>query len=121
MADAQVRHIDLQFTDVVGGVKTVTIPASQLSEAIAHGTWFDGSSVDSSARTAESDMYLVPDPSTFQLLPWADESTARLICWATTPDGEPVTLGEGMTPLLHASRLGAAMGFCQCRAPHMLV
>src|SRR6202162_5332647 len=26
------------------------------------------------------------------------------------PDGEPVTLGEGMTPLLHASRLGAAMG-----------
>ena len=67
----QVRHIDLQFTDVIGGVKTVTIPASQLGEAIAHGTWFDGSSVDSFARTAESDMYLIPDPSTFQLLPWA--------------------------------------------------
>ena len=66
--EAQVRHIDLQFTDVVGGVKTVTIPASQLGEAIEHGTWFDGSSVDSFARTAESDMYLVPDPSTFQLL-----------------------------------------------------
>ena len=59
--EAHVRHIDLQFTDVIGGVKTVTIPASQLSEAIAHGTWFDGSSVDSFARTAESDMYLVPD------------------------------------------------------------
>ncbi len=43
---AQVRAIDLQFTDVVGGVKTVTIPASQLSEAIEHGTWFDGSSVE---------------------------------------------------------------------------
>ena len=86
--EAQVRHIDLQFTDVVGGVKTVTIPASQLREAISHGTWFDGSSVDSFARTAESDMYLVPDPSTFQLLPWGDERTARLICWATTPDGE---------------------------------
>ena len=89
------RHIDLQFTDVIGGVKTVTIPASQLGDAIAHGTWFDGSSVDSFARTAESDMYLIPDPSTFQLLPWGDERTARLICWATTPDGEPTKATRG--------------------------
>src|SRR5579884_3874761 len=86
---AHARHVDLQFTDVVGGVKTVTIPAGQLQDAVEHGTWFDGSSVESFARTAESDMYLVPDPDTFQLLPWAAEPTARLICWACTPDGEP--------------------------------
>lgn len=86
---AHVRHVDLQFTDVMGAVKTVTIPASQLAAAMEHGTWFDGSSVESFARTAESDMYLVPDPGTFQILPWSREPTARLICWATTPEGEP--------------------------------
>ena len=49
----QVRHIDLQYTDVIGGVKTVTIPASQLGQAINHGTWFDGSSVEEKRRVAE--------------------------------------------------------------------
>jgi glutamine synthetase len=106
----QVRHVDLQYTDVIGGVKTVTIPASQLGPAIAHGTWFDGSSVDSFARTAESDMYLVPDPSTFQVLPWGQERTARLICWATTPDGEPFA-GDPRGVLRRAVEDAARLGF----------
>ena len=105
-----IQHIDLQFTDVLGGVKTVTIPASQIGEALAHGTWFDGSSVDSFARTAESDMYLIPDPSTFQVLPWAQERTARLICWATTPDGEPYP-GDPRGVLRRAIEDAAAAGF----------
>jgi glutamine synthetase len=105
-----VRHIDLQYTDVIGGVKTVTIPASQLGQAINHGTWFDGSSVDSFARTAESDMYLVPDASTFQVLPWGQERTARLICWATTPDGEPYA-GDPRGVLRRAVEEAARLGF----------
>ena len=64
---AGTRYIDLQFTDVMGAVKTVTIPADQLPDTIEHGTWFDGSSVESFARTAESDMYLVPDLETFRV------------------------------------------------------
>jgi glutamine synthetase len=106
---ARVRHVDLQFTDVMGSVKTVTIPASQLGDAMEHGTWFDGSSVESFARTAESDMYLVPDPATFQQLPWPAEPTARLICWATTPDGEPYPgdpRGALRRAIEHAARLG---------------
>jgi glutamine synthetase len=105
-----VRHVDLQYTDVIGGVKTVTIPASQLGQAINHGTWFDGSSVDSFARTAESDMYLVPDASTFQVLPWGQERTARLICWATTPDGEPYA-GDPRGVLRRAVEEAARLGF----------
>jgi glutamine synthetase len=92
LADVQaagVRSIDLQFTDVMGAVKTVTIPAAGLADSIEHGTWFDGSSVESFARTAESDMYLVPDLGTFRLLPWAGTPpTARILCWAHTPEGE---------------------------------
>ena len=87
---AGVRYVDLQFTDVMGAVKTVTIPADQLPDTVEHGTWFDGSSVESFARTAESDMYLLPDLDTFRVLPWGGTPpTARLICWAHTPDGEP--------------------------------
>jgi glutamine synthetase len=85
---AGIRHLDLQFTDVTGSVKTVTIPADQLASALEHGVWFDGSSVESVARTAESDMYLVPDPATFAVLPWAEAPTGRMICWLTTPEGE---------------------------------
>src|SRR6202011_4465273 len=86
---ARVRHVDLQFTDVMGAVKTVTIPAAQLRDAVEHGTWFDGSSVESFARTAESDMYLMPDPDTFQILPWGATPRGRLMCWAVRPGGEP--------------------------------
>ncbi|MGH7686912.1 MAG: type I glutamate--ammonia ligase [Candidatus Dormibacteria bacterium] len=107
---AHVRHVDLQFTDVMGAVKTVTIPAAQLADAMEHGTWFDGSSVESFARTAESDMYLVPDPGTFQILPWSREPTARLICWATTPDGEPYP-GDPRGALRRAVEVALRLGY----------
>ncbi|TMB93005.1 MAG: glutamine synthetase [Chloroflexi bacterium] len=107
---AHVRHVDLQFTDVMGAVKTVTIPAAQLGDAVEHGTWFDGSSVESFARTAESDMYLIPDPATFQLFPWVAEPTARLICWATTPDGEAYP-GDPRGALRRAIEAAATLGF----------
>src|ERR1700730_15194767 len=68
LARAQQEHIkfiDLQFTDVVGMVKNVIIPMQQFPDALDHGTWFEGSSVEGFARIAESDMYLVPDTNTF--------------------------------------------------------
>ena len=104
------RHVDLQFTDVLGSVKTVTIPSQQLGDAMEHGTWFDGSSVEGFARTAESDMYLVPDPSTFQVLPWAAEPTARIICWAVSPDGEPYP-GDPRGALRRAIERAAQLGY----------
>ena len=106
-----VRYIDLQFTDVGGAVKTVTIPADQLPETLERGTWFDGSSVESFARTAESDMYLVPDLETFRLLPWAGTPpTARLICWAYTPQGEPYP-GDPRGALTRAIGRARDLGF----------
>ena len=84
-----ISQIHLQFTDVAGTVKTVTIPAGQLDDAVAHGTWFDGSALESVARTAESDLYLVPDLSTFAVAEWNGEVMARVICSAHTPRGGP--------------------------------
>ena len=85
-----IRFIRLQFSDIIGISKQITIPVEHWDDAITHGVWFDGSSVEGFARIAESDMYLVPDLSTFAVIPWEmDLSTARVICDVFTPDGTP--------------------------------
>jgi glutamine synthetase len=58
--DRDIRSIDLQFTDVTGMIKTVSIDADHLPTALSEGIWFDGSAVEGFARIAESDMYLMP-------------------------------------------------------------
>ena len=87
----QIKFIDLQFTDIVGVVKNVTIPVHELPEALENGIWFDGSSIEGFARIAESDMRLRPDASTFAVISrlTGEEATARLICDVYTPDGQP--------------------------------
>ena len=88
-----IRFVQLQFTDILGAVKAVTIPIHQLEGSVAHGTWFDGSSIEGFTRIAESDQYLMPDMSTFAEIPWQPGSgprgTARVICDVYTPRGEP--------------------------------
>ena len=86
-----VKFVQLQFTDIHGAIKSVTIPIHKLEESLEKGTWFDGSSIEGFARIAESDMYLKPDASTYALLPWetGEESTCRIICDVYTPDGKP--------------------------------
>jgi glutamine synthetase len=88
-----IRFVQLQFTDILGVVKAVTIPISRLEDAVEHGTWFDGSSIEGFTRIAESDQYLAPDMTTFNEIPWQPGSgprgTARVICDVFTPRGEP--------------------------------
>ena len=107
-----IKFIDLQFTDVVGVVKNVTIPAHELPTALENGIWFDGSSIEGFARVAESDMHLRPDPSTFAIIPWlsGEDATARLICDVFTPDGQPFS-GDPRAILRRAIGEAADMGF----------
>ncbi len=90
-----IRFIQLQFTDILGHVKAVTIPIHRLEDSVRHGTWFDGSSIEGFTRIAESDQYLAPDMDTFNEIPWQPGSgprgTARVICDVFTPRGEPFT------------------------------
>lgn len=87
---AGIRFINLQFTDISGSVKSVGVPASMWPDIVAHGQWFDGSSIHGFARIAESDMLLVPDLPTFIQIPWdEDVPTARVICDVFHPDGSP--------------------------------
>jgi len=116
----QIKFIDLQFTDVVGVVKNVTIPAHELPEALKSGIWFDGSSVEGFVRIAESDMHLRPDLSTYAVIPWlsGEEATARLICDVYTPDGQPF-LGDPRAVLRRALEDAKEMGFLFNTGPEL--
>jgi glutamine synthetase len=51
---------------------------------------FDGSSIEGFSRIEESDMVAMPDPATFQLIPYASEAgVARMFCDVYEPDGTP--------------------------------
>ena len=115
-----VKFIDLQFTDVDGAVKNVTIPTKELAATLNHGIWFDGSSIEGFARVAENDMYLVPDTSTFAVLPWLSGSdvTARLICNVYTPDGQPF-FGDPRAVLTRMLGEAESMGFVYNTGPEI--
>lgn len=89
----KVAFIDLQFNDFLGNIKSSTIPMYNLEDALTKGVWIDGSSIEGFARIHESDMYLMPDPDTYALLPWRNDvdtgRVARLICDVYTPNHEP--------------------------------
>jgi glutamine synthetase len=86
-----VKFVSLQFTDVIGAVKSVDMPVNRLGEAIEDGVWFDGSSVEGFARIQESDMWLRIDTDTYAVLPWSPEEMrrARVFCDIFTSDGSP--------------------------------
>ncbi len=87
-----VRFIRMQFTDVLGAVKSVDLPVSRLDDAINNKIMFDGSSIEGFVRIKEADMYLYPDLSSWQILTFEDlvlGKVARFVCDVYTPKGEP--------------------------------
>jgi glutamine synthetase len=117
---AGVRFVSLEFTDVVSMAKAVTIPIEQFPETLERGKWFDGSSLESFARIAESDMYLRPDPATFSIIPWHDPGgvTARVICDVLTPNGDPFE-GDPRAMLIRALSAVTAAGYEYYTAPEL--
>lgn len=121
--DQDVRCVDLQFTDVAGMIKTVTIDAEYLPAAIEQGVWFDGSAVEGFARVAESDMYLVPDLTTFAVVPWETPRsdvgrTARIFCDVHTPNGQPFA-GDPRGALRRALEAADALGMRYVVSPEL--
>ena len=110
--DRNIELVDLQFTDILGAVKSVTIPANRLDEIFDHGLWFDGSSIYGFARIQESDMLLRPDAKTYRALPWVEEPPlrARIICDIQTADGDPFP-GDPRNALKRVIARAEAMGF----------
>jgi glutamine synthetase len=115
-----VQFVNLQFTDVMGIPKLVTIPIDLFGDVIEHGQWFDGSSIAGFARIAESDMFLMPDLATFNIIPWerGRNTTARVICWVHRPNGD-LFEGDPRVVLLRQLERLARLGYAFNTGPEL--
>ena len=107
-----VKFIRLWFTDILGFLKSVAITIEELPESLEEGTGFDGSSIEGFARIDESDMMLMPDPTTFAIIPWRpqERSVARMFCDVLHPDGTPFE-GDPRFILRRNLKRAAELGF----------
>jgi glutamine synthetase len=89
--DHDIKFIRLWFTDILGFLKSFAITVEELEQALDEGQGFDGSSIEGFARIDESDMIAMPDPATFQILPWRprERGVARMFCDIQHPNGAP--------------------------------
>ncbi len=115
-----IDFLRLQFTDILGVVKNVSVPARQAEKAFREGIYFDGSSIEGFVRIQESDMRLIPDPETFAILPWRTNeqgAAARMICDVVdTSTGEPFA-GDPRTVLKGALDRASELGYTVNAAP----
>ena len=110
--EEHIQFIRMQFVDIFGQMKNVTVPASQIEKAVDGQIMFDGSSIEGFTRIEESDQYLRPDLDTFVVLPWNQEFgvSARLICDVCNPDGSPFS-GDPRGILRNVLKQAADMGY----------
>lgn len=116
-----VRFAQLQYVDVVGTVKSVVVPMRELETALEHGKWFDASSVGMT-KVAESDQVLMPDMSTFAVVPWkpgsSTQGTARLMCSIHTQRGEPAP-GDPRNVLRRQAERARKLGYVVNMGPEL--
>jgi glutamine synthetase len=107
-----IEFVLLWFTDIEGHLKSFAVTPSEIEAALDDGMGFDGSSITGFNAIEESDMVAIPDPETFQLMPWKEGETrvARMICDIVTPDGKPYE-GDPRYVLRRALDRMASMGF----------
>lgn len=87
-----IKFIKLQFVDINGQVKNLTIPSEHIDKALDNEIMLDGSSIKGFRSIETSDMFFHPDINTFQILPWREKdgvNSARLICDIYNADGTP--------------------------------
>lgn len=117
--ERHVKLIRLWFTDVLGQLKSVAISPAELEVAFEEGVHFDGSAIDGFSRIQESDVLAMPDPSTFEMIPWADGgSTGRMFCNIMSPDDTPFD-GDPRAVLKRNLQAASDEGFAFFVAPEM--
>jgi len=110
--DEGIEFILLWFTDIEGHLKSFAVTPSEIGDALDDGMGFDGSSITGFNAIEESDMVAIPDPDTYQLMPWREGETkvGRMICDIVTPDGNPYE-GDPRYVLRRALDRMKSMGF----------
>ena len=116
-----VKFIKLWFTDILGMLKSFAITVEELGGALEQGMGFDGSSIEGFARIDESDMVAIPDPDTWQLLPWRPKehhAEARMFCDISKPGGQPFE-GDPRYVLKRNLKRAADMGYTYYVGPEL--
>jgi glutamine synthetase len=91
--DNDVQYVDLRFTDPRGKWQHLTMVAGVIDDAsFTDGIMFDGSSIAGWKAINESDMTLIPDPTTAVMDPFVAQSMMILFCDIQEPStGQPYT------------------------------
>ena len=115
-----IKFIKLWFTDILGFLKSFSVPKEEIEKAFVEGIGFDGSSIEGFVRIDESDMVAIPDPSTFAILPWRpkEKGVARVFCDVVTPDGKPF-VGDPRYVLKRNLEKAAKKGFTYYVGPEL--
>ena len=87
----KVKFVKLWFTDTLGLLKSFTITIEELEDALNEGVRFDGATLNGAVRSEEQELIALPDPTTFQILPWRpkEDAVARVFCDIVTYDMKP--------------------------------
>ena len=118
--DNDVRFIRLWFTDILGNMKGFAITVEELENALTRGMGFDGSAIEGYTREDERDLYALPDPTTFSILPWRPKTNAvaKMFCDIVTPDDQPFE-GDPRAVLRRNLQRAAGKGFTYYVAPEL--
>jgi len=111
--EQDVKFMKMWFTDILGFLKSFAITFEELAAALELGSGFDGSSIQGFARIDESDMVALPDPATFQIIPWRPrehQTVARMFCDIYWPGGQPFE-GDPRYALKRNLKRAADMGY----------
>jgi glutamine synthetase len=118
--DNDVKFIRLWFADILGSLKGFAITVEELESTLTRGMGFDGSAIEGFARNEEIDLYALPDPNTFSILPWRpkENAVARMFCDIITPDEKPFE-GDSRYVLRQNIKRAADMGYTYYVGPEL--
>ncbi|MFA6588471.1 MAG: glutamine synthetase family protein [Patescibacteria group bacterium] len=90
---AGITHFRLLFTDILGGLKEMSITSDEIYEVLELGQGFDGSSIQGFVRLEESDLMAIPRLKSFRVLPaeisGINQPVGIFFCDIRKPNGQP--------------------------------
>ena len=107
-----VTLVHLQFSDIGGGTRSVTVPVSLMPIIFQRGYRFDGAAMAGGQRQVELDLFLTPDAATLTIFPATPDEPrrAQFFCWVTRRDGRPFA-GDPRAALQRQLQHAASLGF----------
>lgn len=109
----KVRMVDLKFVDFIGMWQHFSIPVSELTDGLfKDGSGFDGSSIRGWKAINNSDMLVMPDPSTAIIDPFCSATTLSMVCDIMDPitresySRDPRYIAKKAESYLSKSRIG---------------